>query len=468
MPEVFDLYRIAHELQTQWGGDLEGDLLEWHQTGLTYWFAEQAVPVPFHPEWAGIQPMTVVQKGFAREAFELWDDLIALDIGEWSGTGSAHISFGYSSTTTQGRTYTSSELEDSVFGDSEEVRVLWLERAHVWASAGTPSLASANIAYGGSGFATYVHEIGHALGLSHPGSYDRSDSQSPTYADDAEYTQDTRQYTVMSYFDAGVDGSGAYHQGHRAATPLLHDIFAIQTKYGADMTTRTGNTTYGFNLSADLQGAGYRGAFDFSVNVHPVVAIWDAGGVDTLDVSLFMAPQVIDLNAGSFSNIGGLIGNVAIAYNCTIENAVGGSLDDYIIGNEVANRLEGRDGNDTLNGGLGKDLMIGGRGNDGYFVDADGSWVPDKLGGMGYVPGDQVIENANEGTDSVVATFSYRLPQHVENSDACRQRGSRRFRQRPRKQFVRQFRGQRAGRLRRRRRSRRQAGRGHHARRPRQ
>jgi Peptidase M10 serralysin C terminal len=79
----------------------------------------------------------------------------------------------------------------------------------------------------------------------------------------------------MSYFSAGADGSAADHgadpsnpydppnpsnpfKPFSAATPLLHDIAAIQAMYGADMTTRTGDTVYGFHSNAG------RGAFDFT------------------------------------------------------------------------------------------------------------------------------------------------------------------------------------------------------------
>jgi Ca2+-binding RTX toxin-like protein len=272
-----------------------------------------------------------------------------------------------------------------------------------------------------------LHEIGHSLGLSHPGTYDSGDDDPDKYEYDAEYAQDTEQYTVMSYFDAGLDGSGANHQTYEASTPLLHDIAAIQAKYGADMTTRTGDTIYGFNSNAG------RGAFDFTQNTHPIIAIWDAGGNDTLDTSGFSDNQQIDLHAGSFSSVGGLTLNLAIAYNVTIENAIGGSGIDNIIGNQAANRLEGRDGSDTLDGREGADVMIGGQGDDVYTVDTPDiyEWSGDiiffgadiqpatfifgaDLQPANFIFGDQVIEAANEGWDVVAATFSYALPDNVE------------------------------------------------------
>src|SRR6185369_15898120 len=59
-------------------------------------------------------------------------------------------------------------------------------------------------------------------------------------------------------------------------------------------------------------------------------------------------------------------------------------------------------GNDNIDGGAGADSMAGGDGNDVYYVDN---------------VGDLVIENANEGNDTVKATISYTLTANVERLD---------------------------------------------------
>ena len=93
--------------------------------------------------------------------------------------------------------------------------------------------------------------------------------------------------------------------------------------------------------------------------------IWDGGGEDTLDLSGYDgASQLIDLRAGHFSNAGFMTKNISVAMGAIIENAVGASGDDMMIGNDVANSLDGGEGKDTFTGGLGDDVIFGGPGVD--------------------------------------------------------------------------------------------------------
>lgn len=80
-------------------------------------------------------------------------------------------------------------------------------------------------------------------------------------------------------------------------------------------------------------------------------------------------------------------------------NGTGNALDNLITGNAKANVLLGNAGNDTLDGGAGKDSMTGGTGNDTYVIDAS----------------DVITEAASEGTDTVIANFSYTLKDNFEN-----------------------------------------------------
>lgn len=213
---------------------------------------------------------------------------------------------------------------------------------------------------GEKGHWVYLHEIGHAMGLSHPGDYNGVDN--PTYANDAKFRQDSEQYTVMSPFGAEETGGDFFHPDGVWQSPetlMLYDIAALQAMYGANTTTRVGHTTYGFhsNIAGDTP-------YDFAKNFDPVLCIYDAGGQDTLDFSGFTSRTRLDLHDGAFSDTPGMAHNVSIAFGTVIENGIGGSAGDVIVGNSAANTLEGRRGNDRVSGDAGNDKLWGGTGND--------------------------------------------------------------------------------------------------------
>ena len=297
-------------------------------------------------EAAGFVVMSSVQKAMAADAYGLWDDLIATRLTQVAAGG--QMSFSYSSATA-GSTYTSTQYTTAANGKST------LTQANTWLdSTWTSHNTDASVQHGQYGFMTYLHEIGHALGLDHPGNYDGT----ATYAANAIYKQDTHRYTVMSYFDGNADGSPTKWYDHYPSTPMLDDIATVQKIYGADLTTRTGDTTYGFHSTAG------RAVFDFSINTTPIVTIWDAGGNDTIDLSGFHNAQRLDLHQGAYSNVGGLTNNLAIAFGAVIENGIGGSGNDKLIGNSAANHLYGGAGSDMLYGGNGNDWLYGGAGSD--------------------------------------------------------------------------------------------------------
>lgn len=231
---------------------------------------------------------------------------------------------------------------DSVGGD------LWVNNTL------SSNISPSNLSYGRQ---TLTHEIGHTMGISHPGDYNASNG-SPSYDNDARYYEDSRQYSVMSYWSE--TNTGASFGGAYASAPLLDDIAAAQRLYGANTTTRIGDTTYGFNSNA---GRDFYSAT--SANAAVVFAAWDAGGVDTFDFSGYAQAQRIDLNAGAFSDVGGLRGNVSIAVGVIIERAIGGSGADEIIGNAADNYIFGNGGSDQIYGMNGNDVLVAGIGGSG-------------------------------------------------------------------------------------------------------
>jgi serralysin len=198
----------------------------------------------------------------------------------------------------------------------------------VWINANQPNQSGDAYEVGQNGYHTILHELGHALGLSHP--FDQ--------AAKLNATEDTLKYTVMSYSDSPLHEDGG-NSSFYPTTPMLLDIQAIQSLYGANNGFNTGNNAYVFNDTSTYYQT-----------------IWDAGGIDTIQYT-GNSNGIINLNAGTFSTLGQAItldsgmsqnDNVAIAYNVTIENAIGGNGNDIIYQNSVNNLIDGGAGSDTV------------------------------------------------------------------------------------------------------------------------
>ena len=324
-------------------------------------------------------------------------------------------------------------------------------------------------------YQTIIHETLHCLGLGHAGPYN-STTEDPY----GHYITDTNQATtnnnnclndswqmaIMSYF--GQDENTTIDADFNfVITAMAADFEALRDYYVS--SAFTGDTIYGFNTNistavsevmADLWMYADEAAF----------CIIDDGGIDTVDFSGYAANQNINLTvasgsstSGSISDIGDEIGNMTLGVGTVIENAVGGSGNDDISGNQYANTLTGGggndllfgdDGNDTLYGGTGNDCLdgwngvdilygedgadslwgnydddslYGGTGND-WLLGQEGNDYLDSgagddtmIGGPGndtYVVDsslDVVSEAAGDGTDTVYAYGNYTLGANVEN-----------------------------------------------------
>lgn len=278
-----------------------------------------------------------------------------------------------------------------------------------------------DFAPGGYGYYTALHEIGHALGLSH--TFDGGSASRATLptADDIQrnsvmtYTQyDRNQYWVQS----GGSISARYFY---ATTPGLYDVAAMEYIYGANTSSNTGNTIHQFadwTASAPLY----------------FQTIVDTGGADTFDASAQTRASVINLTPGTFSSVGlfseaqqeaywaGVLGgaidipstsissgsgtgvasrsvlytgadNVGIAFSATIENAIGGAGNDIITGNSANNAIKGGLGNDTIDGGGGTNTAVFSGAKTGYTITG--------LGTSTITVVDNNAADGDEGTDTL-------------------------------------------------------------------
>ena len=272
----------------------------------------------------GFYAFTAEQEDLARDALEKWSEVSGLSFIEATDAGSADLKFGSNDQDDFGSLgYAYYPPDAEIYIDHDEGFLLGV----------------------------LIHETGHALGLKHP--FEEPGVLSPA--------EDNNANTVMSYTPASGDEIPA------VLGPF--DLAAIHFLYGVNAAARSGNDSYGFD--------------------EPYV--WDGAGDDTLTAAGETLSAYIRLDGGSWNWVGAQADSILdagqsfLGFGTAIENATGGSGNDTLIGNALANRLDG---------GAGADSMAAGAGDDTYFVDD---------------AGDIVVENAGEGIDTLVTTLSVAL-----------------------------------------------------------
>lgn len=297
--------------------------------------------------------ITEARAELVLDAFDLFEAVLGIEFQETTSTNTSDVDF--------------------FFRDNDSGAYAWSSRYGETIRYSEINVA-ANWSGGSSNYDDYtlqtiIHEIGHALGLGHQGQYNGS----ANYGSDAIYELDSWQATMMSYFsqtqNSAVDANYEFLQ-----TPMAVDWIALDNIYGqygyGVSNAFQGDTVYGFNTNISEETSRIWHEFSNYAN-RTASTIVDGDGIDTLDVSGYSNNQKIDLTVQTAdqtyqnsSNIGGRTGNLTLAVGTVIENAVGGSGNDEIIGNSADNILSGGGGNDTLIGLLGNDQFHGNGGTD--------------------------------------------------------------------------------------------------------
>lgn len=322
--------------------------------------------------------ISAARQTMAREAFKLYGELMGITFIETTSDAD-HVDFFFIDnvyTSSGGQRAFASTALHSGSGGAIDYNVINI----------TPGWSGSSSNIGGTNgytFQTFLHEIGHAMGLGHQGIYNAG-SGNPTYGNDAQWVNDTWQQTIMSYWsqDAWTASGASYAQLvslMAADWVALNDLYAWQG-YGSS-NAFNGNTTYGVgtNITTTVSTAMANLATYAATNAFTIV---DGSGIDTVDFSNYNVNQTINLTVSSASNtqatlssVGGLTGNMTIAVGTVIENAVSGGGNDTLTGNQYNNQLAGNGGNDWLYGGDGSDTLYGGSGSDGLVGGNDADFL---------------------------------------------------------------------------------------------
>ncbi|MDB5550080.1 MAG: protease [Rhizobium sp.] len=338
---------------------------EWKTGNLTYAFPDAANDYSYGPEKnSNFHSVSHEVAAAARRILDAGSDGIAANDG-FSVEGLTNLKLSEGNDKTAVLRYAeSSKSLPTAYGNYPGTSS---EGGDVWFGRQGDNSVYPDAEIGSYEFTVVMHETGHALGLKHPHKAERFD----TIKTELHGRYDSHEYTVMTYHSyAGSNQEALTNETSGfPQTFMMLDIAALQHMYGADFTTNKGITVY--KWAPDSGNTLVNGAVGIEptsggMGVNRIFAtIWDGGGKDTYDLSDYGGAVTVDLRPGKSSlfsqsqraDLGDAhmaSGNIynALQYKgnakSLIENAIGGSGDDRLIGNAVNNRLTGNNGGDTF------------------------------------------------------------------------------------------------------------------------
>jgi hypothetical protein len=307
-----------------------------------------ALPANDAADKTGFRAMSDAQKTAVRKAFEYLSTIINVTFTESNTAGQADINFGTNNQSSKN----SSGYANVPNASGDHPVYLFLDNS--------PGNSNTTLTQGTYGWETLIHEIGHTLGLKHPGNYNASGGSVP--GPFLPKATDNRLYTLMSYNNpAGstlvkstATAGGTSYTGTvvNPSTYMMYDMAALQFLYG----------------KGDGQGMGDYQVTSFTANWSGMETLWTPTGGE-IDASAVSNANIIDLRAGAFSSINVIpksitdsfpgqlktaatymgLNNVGLAYGSQVATAKGGSAGDVFYTSTAADvTIDGGAGDDTV------------------------------------------------------------------------------------------------------------------------
>jgi len=352
------------------------DNIKWDSKNINYSFNETKPVDHIGKDANGWTPMNSEERSVAREAIAKVASLIDVSFNETANnSGNIRFSGNYQETSSGYAYFPGTNLGGDIFISTKDRNVEgYYDKNHF-------------------GYTTIVHELGHAMGLKHPFEGGTTLASVKENMDHSIMSYTETKYVVPDFKISGSDLTVSYGNAAYQDEYMLYDVAALQAMYGANMSTKVGDTTYNIDTSKP----------DYTV-------IWDAGGADTIDASTSTGVCDINMKDGTLSSVNiktieeqkqetkGFYqsnnkwnaeieawvdssyakvadrlytgeNNLSITHGTIIENVKTGSGNDIVRDNSVNNRIETGTGDDTIYlGAGGYDQVYCGEGNDKVYV----------------------------------------------------------------------------------------------------